>query len=179
MFDANLWPDNLVGFGQKEISNIVTYYQKHNCISEEEKEKAINGWPLCRKSVKLQVKQRKNLFEIYTDLLREGREDMKNILVILNIMLVISASTAATERGFSKVNIEKTTLRTRLNRKTLSNIMHIGIENIPVTKFDSRTVLKRWLKTGKRHIRGHKTKSKEDLTELTTSEEEFFIHLTS
>ena len=30
--------------------------------------------------------------------------------------------------------------------------------------------------TGKQHIRGHKTKNKEDLTELTTPEEEFFIH---
>ena len=42
MFDAKLWPDNLIGFGQKEIVNLVTYYQKHNYISEEEKEKAIN-----------------------------------------------------------------------------------------------------------------------------------------
>ena len=122
-----------VGFGQKEISNLVTYYQKHNYISEEEKQKAINEWPLFRRSVKLQVKQRKNLFEIYTDLLREGREGMKNILVILNIMLVISASTAAAERGVSKLNIEKTSLRTRLNSKILRNIMRIGIENIPMT----------------------------------------------
>ena len=89
---------------------------------------------------------------------------MKNILVILNIMLVISASTAAAERDFLKLNIEKTSLCTRLNSKTLSNIMRIGIENVPMTKFDSRPVLKRWLKTGKRRIRGHKTKSKEDLT---------------
>ena len=73
------------------------------------------------------------MFEIYTDLLREGREGMKNILVILNIMLVISASTAAAERGVSKVNIEKTSLRTRLNSKILRNIMRIGIENIPMT----------------------------------------------
>ena len=56
--------------------------------------------------------------------------------------------------------------------------MRIGIENIPVTKFDSRPILKRWLMTGKRHIRGHKTKKKEGLTELTTSED-FFIQLTS
>ena len=118
------------------------------------------------------------MFEIYTDLLREGREDMKNIHLILNLMLVNSASTAAAERGFPKLNIEKTSLRTRLNSKTLSNIIRIGIENIPVTKFDSRPILKRWLMTGKRHIRGHKTKNKEDLTELTTLEE-FFIHLTS
>ena len=57
--------------------------------------------------------------------------------------------------------------------------MRIGIENILMAKFDSRPVLKRWLKTGKRHIRGHKTKSKKNLSELATSEEEFFIHLTS
>ena len=66
-------------------------------------------------------------------------------------MLVISASTAAAERGFSKLNIEKTT-------ETLSNIMRTGIENIPATKFDSRLILKRCLKEGKRHIRCHKTK---------------------
>ena len=113
-------------------------------------------------------------------MLRGGREDMKNILVILNINAgYFCTSATAAERGFSKLNIEKTSLRTRLNSKTLSNIMRIGIENIPMTKFDSRLVLKCWLKTGKRHIRGHKTKSKEELTELTTSEEEFFIHLTS
>ena len=56
---------------------------------------------------------------------------MKNIHLILNLMLVNSASTAAAaERGFPKLNIEKTSLRTRLNSKTLSNIMRIGSENI-------------------------------------------------
>ena len=27
VFDPKLWPDNLVGFGQMEISNLVTYCQ--------------------------------------------------------------------------------------------------------------------------------------------------------
>ena len=90
-------------------------------------------------------------------------------------MLVISASTAAAESGFSKLNIEKTSLCTRLNSKTLSNIMHIDIGNIHVTKFDLRPILIQWLKTGKQNIRGHKTKNKEDLTELTTSEEFVFF----
>ena len=58
--------------------------------------------------------ERNNLFEIYIDLLREGIEYMKNIFAILNILLFISASTAALERSFSKLNIKKTSLRTRL-----------------------------------------------------------------
>ena len=57
--------------------------------------------------------------------------------------------------------------------------MCIGTKNIPETKFDSRTILKQCLKkASKQHIRGRKTKSKEDLSELTASEEEFFIDLT-
>ena len=58
--------------------------------------------------------ERNNLFEIYIDLLREGIEYMKNIFAILNILLFISASTASLERSFSKLNIKKTSLRTRL-----------------------------------------------------------------
>ena len=54
--------------------------------------------------------------------------------------------------------------------------MCICNENNAVTKLDFRPILKWWLMTGKQHIRGHKTKNKEDLTELTTPEEEFFIH---
>ena len=51
--------------------------------------------------------------------------------------------------------------------------MYIGIENIPVAKFDSRSILKQCLKTGKQH-RGHKTRNQEDLTELATWEEDFY-----
>ena len=54
--------------------------------------------------------------------------------------------------------------------------MCICNENNAVTKLDFRPILKWWLMTGKQHIRGHKTKNKEDLTELTTPEEGLFIH---
>ena len=71
-----------------------------------------------------------NLFKIYTDLLREGRENIKNILPILNIMLFISASTAPVEHGFLKLSIKKTSLHTRLKKnKTLSNCDKVWCEN--------------------------------------------------
>ena len=55
-------------------------------------------------------------------ILREGTEDMKNILVILNLMLVTSASTAAADCGFPKLNIEKTSLHTRLKTLKQHNV---------------------------------------------------------
>ena len=118
VFDGKLWSDSLVGFGQKTISNLVTYYREHNYFSEKEKKKtAISEWPLFVRSVKLQVTQRNNLFEIYIDLLRKVRENMKNILAILNIMLFISGSTTAVVLDFSKLNIRKTSLRTGVNKQ--------------------------------------------------------------
>ena len=41
VFDVKLWPDNLIGFEQKEISKLVTYYQEHNYISEKKRKKQL------------------------------------------------------------------------------------------------------------------------------------------
>ena len=106
----------MVGFGQKEISDLATKNKKHYYISEDEKEKVINEWPLFRRSVKLQATQRTNLFKIYTYLLQECREDMKNIL-ILNIILVISASTAAAKRAQLTFTRSKSTIETLVKDK--------------------------------------------------------------
>ena len=57
--------------------------------------------------------------------------------------------------------------------------MQIGVKVAPVKKFNSKLIFKRWLKSGKRHIRGHKTKHKPNLKELETTEKEFFIDLTT
>ena len=57
------------------------------------------------------------MFEIYIDLLREVRENMKNILAILNIVLFISASTTAVVLGFLKLNIRKTSLLSGVNKQ--------------------------------------------------------------
>ena len=49
---------------------------------------------------KTQLPTKKVLFDIYIDILREARANMKNIIVLLNIMVVILADTVAVEQGF-------------------------------------------------------------------------------
>ena len=49
---------------------------------------------------KTQLSTKKVLFEIYIDILREARANMKNIIVLLNVMVVILADTVAVEQGF-------------------------------------------------------------------------------
>ena len=96
-------------------------------------------------------------------------------------MMAISASTAAAERGFSKMNLEKTSPCTRMGSKTLSNLKRIGVDGIPIKMFDSKAILKRWLKSGRRHVKGHKLRKpcqEEELSEFACTEEQFFVDLT-
>ena len=44
---------------------------------------------------------------VYTDTLKENDEDMKGMLLLLEIMMTFSASTAACKRGFSAMNYQK------------------------------------------------------------------------
>ena len=47
--------------------------------------------------------------------------------------------------------------------------MGIGSEGGPVKKFNSELILKRWLKSGKHHIRKYKSKNESDLSKLETT----------
>lgn len=52
----------------------------------------------------------------------------KNILLLLELMLIMPTSTASVERGFSFMNRLCTPLRNRLNQVTLDSIMRICME---------------------------------------------------
>ena len=54
--------------------------------------------------------------------------------------MTISVSTPTCERGFSKLNIEKTTLYSKTNSQTLSDAMRIG-SCISLEGFNPETVL--------------------------------------
>ena len=79
------------------------------------------------------------------------------MLVLLEIMMTISSSTAACERGFSCMNNQKTTLRTTLAHSTLDDIMRICIDGPTLREFNAERHVKSWTSNAKgtRHIKGH------------------------
>ena len=90
--------------------------------------------------------------------------------LLLKIMMTISASTAACERGFSSMNNEKNDLRTRLNNETLDDILRININGKPFEDFNHKQHVQSWLQTkGTRHLKGHskptkRTREQEEVT---------------
>ena len=63
-----------------------------------------------------------NLFEVFWCSLLENPTEQKNILLLLQIMMTISISTATCEKVFSKLNIEKTSLHMRISSSMMSCI---------------------------------------------------------
>ena len=62
--------------------------------------------------------------------------------------MTISISTATWEKGFSKLNIDKTSLRTSMNSQILSDVMGIGISSTSLEEFNPEIVLAGWLEAG-------------------------------
>ena len=162
LFDFKLWPKSFSGEARKwgcdEIRNVTAYYVDNAFLTEQEMELCIRQWPMFRHRVaRLRLNK---IFDVYTDLLKEKDEDMKGMLILLELMLTFSASTAACERGFSSMNMSKTKLRTGLNLKTLDSLMRISIDGPKIENFDAEKFVACWNKKAikKRHLEhGHKT----------------------
>ena len=100
---------------------------------------------------------------VFRDLLLLPPESFKNFLSLIKIMMTISMSTAVVERGFSHMNIVKSSTRTLLGNDTINNLLEIKLNGPSITDFNPEPAILHWLDNvkRKRHIDGHKTKDKE------------------
>ena len=171
IFDIEQWPvlftgsDDFRKWGFEEVNRIAEYYHLHLFISAEEKKLASKHWPLFREKV-LKLRH-SSLLDIFSDITCRNSEDIRGMIVLLQIMMTISPSTAACERGFSCMNREKTTLRTGLTEGTLDDIMRINIDGSELDNFESNVHVSAWLASAKtvRHLGGHKTPAKKKKVE--------------
>ena len=88
----------------------------------------------------------KSFYEVYTLLLIEEPEDICNILVIVELMIIISPSTAGCERSFHIVNLVKNKLRTRLLNDTMNILLKIAEGGASIEDFDPNPVIDLWVR---------------------------------
>ena len=160
IFDYKHWPRSFETTAEKkwgisEIKSLTEFYKEHGFISAEEATLAVYHWPVFRHRVN---KCRNDKLYVYTDLLKEDDPDVSGMFPLLQIMMTISGSTAACERGFSSMNRQKTSLRTTMTHATLDDIMRLCVDGGAVSAFDPVPHYKSWLASaeGRRHITGHK-----------------------
>jgi hypothetical protein len=96
--------------------------------------------------------------EVYKILL--NKQNIPNVKKLLQIMLVVSPTTAQCERGFSAMKQLKTQLRNCLKQDTLQMLMTIQQHGPSLEDFCSEKAINHWLTCGKgsRHVNGHSKK---------------------
>ena len=82
---------------------------------------------------------------------KEHQHEFKELLKIMEIVLVLPLSNAICERGFSTMKRVKTCLRSSMDVSMLDRLMLIAIEGESVQDFDPTDYINFWLTTGKGH----------------------------
>ena len=70
--------------------------------------------------------------------------ECKNVLMIIEILLIIPFSNAMLERMFSRMSRVKTDWRSRLSRQNLDALLRIGEEGPEVSDFDANDSIDHW-----------------------------------
>ena len=160
------------------MEELVSYYEQHQYISQCEKEGMMREWTLFRqkllklKGVHDQSDAKSSSADLYGETLREKDDELENIDILIKLMMTISPSTAACERGFSSMNREEIKSRCNLAQQTLEDMMHINIDGPSLKDYNPLTPLQTWLNEGKgaphlNHTTGYKKKPKnKDLAQL-------------
>ena len=91
----------------------------HNYLTEEEETSIISMWPALPTRLVRQKAISPN--DVFSNLLASRPHNTKDCLILLDLMLTSTPSTAKCEPGFSATNHLKCNLRTTLGENTLSD----------------------------------------------------------
>ena len=162
VLDYRLWPldtKELASYGNKNIDNLIQHFAA--VLTKEEVRLIPREFPAFKiHAVKLRT-SKPDMF--YRNILKENPESFKNFLSLIKIMMTISLSTAVVERGFSNMNLVKTSTRTLLGNDVLNNLLEVKLNGTSTNDFNPDPSIHHWLASAKRkrHIDGHKNKDKE------------------
>ena len=102
---------------------------------------------------------RKRLKEITWINVNEVAKDVcPNVLRFVNLLLLLPASSADCERGFSVTKLIKSDWRSKLHDKKVTDLMTVQLNSPEIPQFDPLSSIQRWLNTRK----GRKSFSEQD-----------------
>ena len=85
--------------------------------------------------------------------------ECKNVMHIVELLLITPFTNAKVERLFSRMNRIKTTLRNRLSTARLETQLRIGEEGCPLADFKADEALEYWLNQKIRRLNGAKPRN--------------------
>ncbi len=128
-------------YGNDEIRTLVDHFRGY--FSQDEAARMLKQWP----DLKVAVTGHKKLkpVEVYQNLLAAQPEELQAILLLVELALTLSPSTAGVERGFSAMKQIKSSKRSRMNASTLSDLMRVGASTTDVKSFNPARAISHWV----------------------------------
>ena len=82
--------------------------------------------------------------DVYLQLIIHEPDEISNVLVIVEVMIIISSSTAGCESPFHMVNLVKNKLQTRLHSDTMNILLKIAACGKSIQDFDLQSIVNLW-----------------------------------
>ena len=148
VFNVNSCPakdSDLIDFRDTNIERLVNWFDPALKSAECQVEDVIHQWHSLKIAVKAQFRD-KDYGSLRKMLLSKEpyRSDLKDILHLVEILLVLPISAAGCERMVSAQNRIKHSLRASLKTQTLEGLIRISAQGPPLDNFDPAPSVNRW-----------------------------------
>ncbi|XP_066915547.1 zinc finger protein 862-like [Clytia hemisphaerica] len=161
ILDVSLWPEEdkgLLDYGDESVNALVDHFRsliEKKCnvsqISSEWDRLKLSLSPKLKAGEKDYLKVWKEVFS------NKGLQDeCKNVLHIIEILLITPFTNAKIERVFSRMNRLKTDSRNRLGQARLETQMRVGEEGVSIDEFEPDLYINKWFQEKVRRINGAK-----------------------
>lgn len=140
VFDPREMPQDqadLAIYGNNEVRSLGDHLQ--HFLSEDEKKAIIEQWPILRAPLARQKMQK--TLDVFSNLLISPPDDVKDCLILIDLLVTMLLSTAKCERGFSIMNQLKNSTSTLMNQDTLTTLMRVRSSDCNMDNFCSTSAI--------------------------------------
>nr|XP_033476284.1 zinc finger protein 862-like [Epinephelus lanceolatus] len=153
VLNPDTWPEepaNLLTFGDDSVEELLGHFEKPLTGARCNTAAVQDEWRQLKVLVSQNFRDKTNTGLWQMLLMKDPyKQEFKNILELVKIMLVLPISAAQCERGFSAQNWIKNSTRSSLAVSTTEDLMRISLEGPSVEEFDPTPAVDCWL-TSKR-----------------------------
>ena len=158
LLDTSTWPkdNSLSAFGDKEIDSIANHFHQVLSINGCNIVEILPEWQTLKGHVMPIVVNDKSAK--YLDVWKkifinaDVKRECRNVLDIIEILLVTPFSNAKLERMFSRMARVKSDWRNRLSRDRLDALLRIGEEGPSCQDFDPSPSIEKWFEASVRRL---------------------------
>ncbi|XP_046335796.1 zinc finger protein 862-like [Haliotis rufescens] len=154
IFNPDTWPDNipeLSSHGEEQLQYLIEWFRSRLIRNRCDVNAVIHQWRLFKQLVSAEF-QDKNYTSLYAVLLTKEpyKTDFKDLLHLIQVMLVIPVTSASCERIFSAQKRIKSDSRSSLGVETLEDLIRISGDGPSLQDFTPQPAVLRWIKCSTR-----------------------------